>query len=79
VQSKNGFVDKGLDCNGVDEDYFKTLGMQIKVGRNFSGLPDTLRSIIVNDNMVKYFGWDNPIGKHSSCQRLLYCCSPCSL
>lgn len=63
VESKNGFTDQGVDCYGVDENYFKTLGMKIKKGRNFSGLPDTLRSIIVNENMVKYFGWDNPIGK----------------
>ncbi len=63
VESKNGFTDQGVDCYGVDENYFKTLGMKIKKGRNFSGLPDTLRSIIVNENLVKYFGWDNPIGK----------------
>jgi putative ABC transport system permease protein len=63
VESKNGFVDKGVDTYGADEAYFKTLGIQLKTGRNFSGLPDTLRSIIVNENMVKYFGWDNPIGK----------------
>ncbi|WP_235921210.1 ABC transporter permease [Foetidibacter luteolus] len=64
VESKNGFVDKGVDCYAIDEDYFKTLGMQIKKGRNFSGLSDTLRSIIVNENMVKEFAWgDNPIGK----------------
>jgi putative ABC transport system permease protein len=37
--------------------------MEVKKGRNFSGLSDTLRSIIVNENMVRYFGWDNPIGK----------------
>lgn len=63
VESQNGYVDKGVDCYGIDEDYFKTLGMQLKKGRNFSGLPDTLRSIIVNENMVHYFGWDDPIGK----------------
>ena len=63
VESKNGYVDKGVDCYGIDEDYLKTLGMQLKKGRNFSGLSDTLRSIIVNENMVTYFGWDNPIGK----------------
>ena len=54
---------KGVDYYGIDENYFKTLGMQIIKGRNFSGLPDTLRSIIVNENLVKYFGWDNPLGK----------------
>jgi putative ABC transport system permease protein len=63
VESKNGFTDKGVDCYAIDEDYFKTLGMQVKKGRNFSGLPDTLRSIIVNENMQKYFGWDNALGK----------------
>jgi putative ABC transport system permease protein len=63
VQSKDGFVDKGVDCYGVDENYFNTLGMQVKKGRNFSGSPDTLNSIIANENMVKYFGWDNAIGK----------------
>ena len=64
IESKNGFVDKGVDCYGVDEDYFKTLGMKVVKGRNFSGLPDTLHSIIVNENMVKEFGWgENALGK----------------
>src|SRR5215212_5363249 len=63
VESENGFKDQGVDCYGIDEDFFKTLGMEIKKGRNFSGLSDTLRSIIVNENMVKSFGWNNPIGK----------------
>ncbi len=64
IESKNGYVDKGVDCYAVDEDYFKTLGMKIVKGRNFSGLSDTLRSIIVNENMVKEFGWgENAIGK----------------
>ncbi|CAN5367219.1 ABC transporter permease [soil metagenome] len=63
VESKNGFTDQGVDCYGVDEHYFQTLGMQITKGRNFSGPSDTLRSIIVNENMVKYFGWNEPLGK----------------
>ncbi len=63
IETKNGFTDKGVSCYGVDENFFKTLDMQIKKGRNFFGLPDTLRSIIVNENMVKYFGWENPLGK----------------
>jgi putative ABC transport system permease protein len=64
VESKNGFVDKGVDTYAIDEDYFNTLGMKIVKGRNFTGLPDTLRSIIVNENMVKEFGWgENAIGK----------------
>jgi len=64
IESKNGFVDKGVDCYAVDEHYFNTLGIKIVKGRNFSGLPDTLRSIITNEDMVKEFGWgDNAIGK----------------
>ncbi|MEP6844756.1 MAG: FtsX-like permease family protein, partial [Panacibacter sp.] len=63
VESKNGFTDKGVDCYAIDEDYFKTLGMALTKGRDFSGLSDTSKSIIVNENMVKYFGWDNAIGK----------------
>jgi len=63
VESKNGFVNQGVFVYGADEDYVKTLGMTIKRGRNFDGLTDTLHSILVNENMVKYFQWDNPIGK----------------
>src|SRR5690606_16231074 len=64
VESKNGFVDKGVFTYGIDEDYINTLGMEVVQGRNFSGLPDTLRSIIVNERMVKEFEWgENAIGK----------------
>ena len=69
IETKSGFVDKGVDCYSIDEDYLKTLGMKIVKGRNFSGLGDTLLPkgngrIIVNENMVKEYGWqDNPIGK----------------
>jgi putative ABC transport system permease protein len=65
VPTKDGaWADQALDNYGIDEDYFKTLGMQITRGRAFAGLADTLRSVIVNENFVKNFGWDNPIGKH---------------
>jgi putative ABC transport system permease protein len=63
VETKNGFTQKGVWNYAVDEDYFKTLGMQITNGRPFSGLSDTLRSIIINENMVKYYEWGNAIGK----------------
>jgi putative ABC transport system permease protein len=56
-------VDKGVDNYAIDEHFIPTLGMQIKEGRNFTGLGDTLRRVIVNQSLVKYFGWDNPIGK----------------
>ncbi|MBN8855234.1 MAG: hypothetical protein BGO55_24485 [Sphingobacteriales bacterium 50-39] len=63
VETSKGFVDKGVENYAVDENYFKTLGMEIKKGRAFSGPVDTNRRVIVNENMVKYFGWDNPVGK----------------
>lgn len=63
IQTENGHVDKGVDVYRIDEDFFKTLGMKMSSGRNFSGPPDTLHSIIVNENMVQYFGWKTPIGK----------------
>ncbi len=64
IETKNGFVDKGVDCYAIDEDYIRTLGMKMVKGRNFTGLADTLRRIIVNENMVKEYGWgDNAIGK----------------
>jgi putative ABC transport system permease protein len=38
--------------------------MKIVKGRSFSGLADTLRSIVVNEKMVKEYGWDeSPLGK----------------
>ena len=64
IQTKNGFIDKGVDCYAIDENYVNTLGMKMIKGRNFSGLPDTLHSILVNENMVKEYGWGNDaIGK----------------
>ncbi len=63
VESQNGFVDKGVDCYGVDENFIHTLGIKVVTGRNFTSVTDTLRSILVNESMVRTFGWDNPIGK----------------
>jgi len=63
VQTNNGYVDKGIECYGVDENYFATLNIPVVKGRNFSGPDDTLHSIMVNEAMVKHFGWDDPIGK----------------
>jgi putative ABC transport system permease protein len=62
VETSKGFVDKGVDNYAVDENYFKTLGMTIIKGRAFSGPADTNRRCIVNENFVKYFSWNNPLG-----------------
>ena len=63
VQTEKGYIDQGVYIYGVDEHYFKTLGMQVLKGRGFTGLGDTLHSIVVNKNMVDYFKWKDPIGK----------------
>jgi putative ABC transport system permease protein len=63
VQVKTGHVDKAVECYGIDENYLVSLGIPVVAGRNFSNPADTLHSIMVNEAMVKYFGWDNAIGK----------------
>jgi len=63
METKKGFVQEGVANYSIDENYFKTLGMRIIKGRNFTGLSDTLHSIIVNEAMAKRYGWDEPIGK----------------
>ena len=63
VQTNTGHTDKGINCYGIDENYFKALSIPVVKGRNFSGPPDTLHSIMVNEAMVKHFEWDNAIGK----------------
>ncbi|MFI5131565.1 MAG: FtsX-like permease family protein, partial [Chitinophagales bacterium] len=51
----------------VDPDYIPLMGMKLIAGRNFDPkiATDTLTSIIVNEAMVKDFGWtiDNAVGQ----------------
>jgi len=63
IETKKGFIPEGIANYAVDDNFFKTMGMKIQAGRNFNGLGDTLHSIIVNEAMVKRYGWDQPIGK----------------
>jgi putative ABC transport system permease protein len=63
VQTNTGYVDKGIECYAIDEHYLNVLNIPVVKGRNFSGLADTLHSIMVNESMVKHFKWDNAIGK----------------
>ncbi len=68
VETENGFIEKGVDVYGIDEDYFNTLGMKLVEGRNFSAdIPaDTLNNLIVNETMVKALGWESALGKKIS-------------
>jgi putative ABC transport system permease protein len=66
IETNKGFLDKGVDNYTVDADYLPTLGIKLISGRNFSSATpsDTINSIIVNENMVKTFGWGaNALGK----------------
>jgi putative ABC transport system permease protein len=63
VQTKTGYVDKGIECYGIDENFLASLNIPVVKGRNFSGPPDTLHSIMVNESLAKHFGWDNAIGQ----------------
>ncbi len=46
----------------VSENYFKTVGMNIKEGRNFSGSYDST-SVIFNETAIKRLRIKNPVGK----------------
>jgi putative ABC transport system permease protein len=71
-----GWSRSGFEYNGthkevyeyfVDHDYIPVLGMQLVAGRNFDPkiTDDTLTSVIVNEAMVKDFGWtiQNAVGQ----------------
>ena len=49
----------------VDYDYIKTLGIELKEGRNFSKefASDSVNSIIINSEMVQELGLTDPLGK----------------
>ena len=59
VETDNGCINKTIECYTIDEHYFDVLEIKMVKGRNFSGLSDTLRSIVVNEQTVKLFGWDD--------------------
>ena len=49
----------------IDEAYLKTLGIDLKTGRNFSTKfpSDPNRAVIVNETLANIFEWDDPIGQ----------------
>ncbi len=53
-------VDMGVVT--VSDDYFKTLGMTMKEGRDFNGSPDTL-NVIFNEAAVKLLRLQNPLNQ----------------
>ncbi len=48
----------------IDDEYIKTLGMQIIKGRNFSkDFPTDSEAVIINETTAKILGYDDPVGK----------------
>lgn len=67
--SKEAVMDSksGLDMQiwRIDEDYMKTMGMELAAGRNFSRqLPTDSSSIIINEETQKLLGYANPVGQN---------------
>jgi putative ABC transport system permease protein len=50
--------------NQVDTNYVSTMAIEMLVGSDFTrGQNGSANAIIVNEALVKHFGWDNPVGK----------------
>ncbi|HAS39128.1 MAG TPA: hypothetical protein DCS93_01555 [Microscillaceae bacterium] len=49
----------------IDYDYLKTMGLELKQGRNFdiTRTKDTTKAAIINESLAKKIGWKNLIGK----------------
>ena len=56
---------RGFRLNSVDADFLPTMDIKLISGRNFSkdNPADTENSMIVNESLVKDYGWKDPIGK----------------
>lgn len=54
-----------ITVNAVDEDFLKVMGMEMVKGRFFDKniSSDETRAAIVNETMVKTYGWETPIGQ----------------
>ncbi|MBK8191913.1 MAG: hypothetical protein IPK76_01350 [Lewinellaceae bacterium] len=75
--ANSGWSRSGFDYKGeakdvfeyfIDPDYMQVLGIQLPAGRNFdlSLSSDTVSAVIVNETMVRDFGWtpDNAVGRN---------------
>lgn len=57
--------EKEVDLLNVGEDYFKTLNIRVLYGRNFEKdrASDLQEAIVVNEEFVRQFKMDNPVGQ----------------
>lgn len=66
VETSEGTMDAfGVDLYSVDYEFFPTLGVELTEGRFFSPeyRTDSTQAVLVNEAMVKRFGWSDPIGR----------------
>jgi putative ABC transport system permease protein len=61
----NKNVYRDFNMNSIDAGFVRTMGLQIIAGRDFDSrnTSDSLNSMLVNEAMVKEYGWKNPIGQ----------------
>ncbi len=64
-QSYKGSPEYRVENMSIDYDFFKTLGMKLVAGREYSKKfpSDKKKSIIVNEAFIEKFGIEDPIGK----------------
>lgn len=66
VETADGTMDQyGIDLYSVDYEFFPTIGASFAQGRNFDAQfsTDSTQAVLVNEAMVRRFGWDDPIGR----------------
>ncbi|HTE23951.1 ABC transporter permease, partial [Flavitalea sp.] len=55
---------RSFKFNVIDPDFIPTMGLKLAAGRNFiKGNPADSNAIIVNEALVREYGWQDPIGK----------------
>jgi putative ABC transport system permease protein len=61
----NKNVYRDFNMNSIDAGFVRTMGLQIVAGRDFDSrnTSDSLNSMLVNEAMVREYGWKNPIGQ----------------
>lgn len=64
-ESDGEMVDKVFRNISIDSDFIPTLEIELIEGRNFNSEmgADTSASVLVNEEMIKHMGWDEPLGK----------------
>jgi len=65
LEGRDGMEDYNFWVLWAGFDFIQTLGAEIVEGRDFdpSFSTDRQKGIIVNETLVRFMGWDNPVGK----------------